>query len=126
MIRFDGVTIEPIGLADSVCPSCSATLSRFPQRKVLCEQCGAAIYSRVQPYDGKKRLLNEAMLLELDRQWQAYSELKRRVGVSTQSLGMRAMYQSLCDGKRGETIIDWDLINRWYALDRDWSKPWTD
>ena len=126
MIEFKGVRIEHIGMGEPICPSCGAELSVFPQKKTKCAHCGAAIYSRVQPYDGQKRLLSEAMLPLHQRQWDAYSSLKRIVGISTQSPGMRAMYESLRDGKRGETEIDWDLIERWLSPDRDWGVPWKD
>lgn len=126
MINFDGVIIEPIGRSEPFCPYCGVELTRFPKRKMPCPHCTGLIFSKVQPFDGKKWLITADMVPLVERQWEAYQSLKRLLGSNADSPAMLAMYDSLMSGDRGRTVIDWNLVDRYYASDRDLSVPWSD
>lgn len=126
MIEFDGVIIEPLGQFGPICPYCEVELARFPIRKLHCPYCAGLIFSRVQPYDGEKWLITHDMVPLVERQWEAYQSLKCLLGSNADSPAMLAMYDSLMSGDRGRTVIDWNLVDRYYAPDRDWSIPWSD
>lgn len=60
--------ITPLGVTIPACPSCGVELPKFYQRKAKCKDCGEDIYSRKRPFDGKKALLKESDLAELNKQ----------------------------------------------------------
>ena len=67
----DGVAISAVGSESASCPSCNATLVKFPLRKIACPQCDQPIYSRTRPSDGRKVLLSEAQVAIVEEQWAA-------------------------------------------------------
>jgi len=61
--------LPPIGNDGSECPYCFTPLEPRPGRKKKCPHCGEYIYVRKRPSDGRRVLLTEAQVEELEEQW---------------------------------------------------------
>ena len=112
MLRINGVLIEPIGEVYPICPTCGVELAKFPLRKISCPHCGESIFSRSQPFDGKKRLVNIADARRLEGQWESFSKLKDIVARLRCSPMMQQYLHELKDGQRGMADLHPDCIRR--------------
>ena len=101
MLEINGVLICPIGNDEAVCPTCGSVLSKFPQKKTRCPHCAEFIYSRTQPFDGVKRLINSDGATSLGAQWLEFSKLKDIVARLHFSPLMQEYLEDLRSGDRG-------------------------
>ena len=108
----DGVAISAVGSESASCPSCNATLVKFPLRKIACPHCGQPIYSRTRPSDGRKVLLSEAQAAIVEEQWAAKN------GTLVQLRAERSRAENARDELRSkfgrnpsENDVRWKLLN---------------
>lgn len=111
MLVLDGVAIDAVGRTDDVCPTCGSTLSKRPLKLRPCEHCGEPIYVRTRPLDGKRVLASKAQTEVLKSQWDAFMEFKRFIyQLAALDPRLRPLYEDLHRGRRGEALIDEQLV----------------
>lgn len=129
MLEINGVLICPIGNDEAFCPSCGSGLQKFPQKKTKCPHCAEFIYSRTQPFDGVKRLINSAGATALESQWLEFSKFKDLVARLRFSPLMQEYLEDLCNGDRGMTRLHPRMIGECAkglsrrSIGRDWQDP---
>lgn len=58
-----------IGEIEPICPYCKAILKKMPGRKIKCLSCNKDIVVKTRALDGKKILIKEEEIDEVERQW---------------------------------------------------------
>ena len=89
----------PMSSASAACPYCGKAQSPPPQRRRKCRDCGRLIYVRTDRRTGKRRLLTESQVEDIERRERAarWRELTQKAQSAERSGDLQAMRQAYLD-----------------------------
>lgn len=116
--------MKDIGNVADVCPYCLERLSKRPQRKSKCINCGKYIFVRTRPTDRKRVLVTEEQAKEIEAQWSEIQDIPQKPIVEKNLFDDEKARLAKKFGRvPPDNDIFWSLLNKDLAK-HSYSKHW--
>lgn len=116
--------LKDIGTLDDICPYCSASLVKRPQRKTKCRNCGKFILVRTRPGDRNRVLVTERQAEEIEAQWsEIHSEPQLYISPKNGFDDEKRRLKEKFGREPSDSDVTWSLLNKEileYSVKQQW------